>query len=161
MEATLTGQLGGPQRDLTRRLQRAAALAWWRAGHPGWAIWPVDTEAFMRNAQARARRAGARAACLSPVCTGRPDGQSRQGCQGARRGAGCLTVAGLRATRPGLGGVVFVLECEVARPAIPWAALAHAPPWPGPLRPSAGVRVSHARAIGIAWHRHGLVQGLP
>jgi len=53
MEATLTGQLGGPQRDLARRLQRAAALAWWRAGHPGWAIWPVDTEAFMRNAQAR------------------------------------------------------------------------------------------------------------
>ena len=57
MEATLTGQLGTTQRDLARRLQRQAALAWWRAGHPGWAIWPVDTEHFMRNAQARPRAA--------------------------------------------------------------------------------------------------------
>ena len=60
MEATLTGQLGTQQRDLARRLQRQAALAWWRAGHPGWAIWPVDTEHFICNAQARSRAA----ACL-------------------------------------------------------------------------------------------------
>ncbi len=68
MEATLTGQLGEKQRDLARRLQRQAALAWWRPGHPGWAIWPVDTEHFMRNASARPRCFSA-SACSCTLCS--------------------------------------------------------------------------------------------
>ena len=69
MEATLTGQLGTQQRDLARRLQRQAALAWWRPGHPGWAIWPVDTEHFMRSAQARPRAVHPSSGCL-PMAQG-------------------------------------------------------------------------------------------
>ncbi|KAK9825131.1 hypothetical protein WJX81_002021 [Elliptochloris bilobata] len=76
MEATLTGQLGGQQRDLARRLQRQAALAWWRAGHPGWAIWPVDTEHFMRNAQAGTSVVASEAAPTSPTPSRSPSDSS-------------------------------------------------------------------------------------
>lgn len=30
-----------------RQLQPTAVAAWWQAGHPGWAIYPVDSETFM------------------------------------------------------------------------------------------------------------------
>lgn len=30
-----------------RQLQPTAVASWWQAGHPGWAIYPVDSEMFM------------------------------------------------------------------------------------------------------------------
>jgi len=30
-------------------LQKGAVEAWWQPGHPGWAIWPADSEQFMRG----------------------------------------------------------------------------------------------------------------
>ena len=34
-------------REQVRALQPQAAQAWWQHGHPGWAIYPVDSEQFM------------------------------------------------------------------------------------------------------------------
>lgn len=30
-----------------RQLQPGAVASWWQPGHPGWAIYPVDSEQFM------------------------------------------------------------------------------------------------------------------
>ncbi len=30
-----------------RQLQPQAVASWWQPGHPGWAIYPVDSEQFM------------------------------------------------------------------------------------------------------------------
>lgn len=46
-------QLDAGQRETLRRLQREASLSWWQPGHPGWAIWPVDSDGFMKGAQAQ------------------------------------------------------------------------------------------------------------
>ena len=46
-------QLDAGQRETLRRLQREASLSWWQPGHPGWAIWPVDSDSFMKGAQAQ------------------------------------------------------------------------------------------------------------
>lgn len=53
LEATLMAQLDANQRETLRRLQREASLSWWQPGHPGWAIWPVDSDGFMKGAQAQ------------------------------------------------------------------------------------------------------------
>jgi hypothetical protein len=47
MEATLMAQQTPSQRDQVAALQPQAAQAWWAPGHPGWAIYPVDSEQFM------------------------------------------------------------------------------------------------------------------
>lgn len=49
MEATLMAQQTPAQRDQVRMLQPQAAASWWQQGHPGWAIYPVDSEQFMSN----------------------------------------------------------------------------------------------------------------
>lgn len=47
MEATLMAQQTPAQRDQVRALQPKAAAAWWQYGHPGWAIYPVDSDQFL------------------------------------------------------------------------------------------------------------------
>lgn len=47
MEATLMAQQTPAQRDQVRALQPQAAAAWWQYGHPGWAIYPVDSDQFL------------------------------------------------------------------------------------------------------------------
>ncbi|KAK9793199.1 hypothetical protein WJX73_002582 [Symbiochloris irregularis] len=47
MEATLTGQQTPAQREQVRQLQPSSVSSWWHSGHPGWAIYPVDSESFM------------------------------------------------------------------------------------------------------------------
>ena len=47
MEATLMAQQTPAQRDQVRALQPQAAAAWWQHGHPGWAIYPVDSDQFL------------------------------------------------------------------------------------------------------------------
>lgn len=34
-------------RGQVRQLQPGAVASWWQPGHPGWAIYPVDSEQFM------------------------------------------------------------------------------------------------------------------
>ena len=112
MEATLTGQLGTTQRDLARRLQRQAALAWWRAGHPGWAIWPVDTEDFMRNAQARPRAAVC--LCAARRALGRSHGLTGRAGPGTWRVLCCGRLLCLAAPVPQtVGRTVSSTTCTV------------------------------------------------
>lgn len=33
--------------EQVRQLQPGAVASWWQPGHPGWAIYPVDSEQFM------------------------------------------------------------------------------------------------------------------
>ncbi|KAL4859186.1 putative aldo-keto reductase 2 [Chlorella vulgaris] len=47
MEATLMAQQTPAQRDQVRALQPQGVGAWWQQGHPGWAIYPVDSEQFL------------------------------------------------------------------------------------------------------------------
>ena len=47
LEATLMAQLSPAQRDAVRALRPRAAAAWWQPGHPGWAIHPADSDAFV------------------------------------------------------------------------------------------------------------------
>ncbi|KAL3159748.1 PSII 6.1 kDa protein [Trebouxia sp. C0009 RCD-2024] len=47
MEATLMAQQTPAQREQVRQLQPQAVSSWWQPGHPGWAIYPVDSEHFM------------------------------------------------------------------------------------------------------------------
>lgn len=44
--ACLTAPSGRP-RVQVRALQPQALAAWWQQGHPGWAIYPVDSEQFL------------------------------------------------------------------------------------------------------------------
>ncbi|MCJ1422318.1 hypothetical protein MMC29_000198 [Sticta canariensis] len=56
MEAVFTQQQGTYERGLVSQLQAAAADDWWRPGHPGWAIWPADSEHFLRQVLAHSRQ---------------------------------------------------------------------------------------------------------
>ncbi|KAK9846825.1 hypothetical protein WJX84_002893 [Apatococcus fuscideae] len=49
MEATLTSQQTPGQREQVRQLQPQAVNGWWQPGHPGWAIYPVDSDSFMNT----------------------------------------------------------------------------------------------------------------
>ena len=53
LEATLVSQLQAPEREQLRKLQGEASSAWWQQGHPGWAIWPVDSDAFQKAANSQ------------------------------------------------------------------------------------------------------------
>ncbi len=46
LEACLLADLLPVQRELVHRLQPQAAHSWWLPGHPGWAIFPMDSEQF-------------------------------------------------------------------------------------------------------------------
>ncbi len=48
VEATLMAQQTPAQRDLVRQLQPQAAHSWWLNGHPGWAIFPMDSDQFIQ-----------------------------------------------------------------------------------------------------------------
>lgn len=47
MEATLMAQQTPQQREQVRALQPQGVASWWQPGHPGWAIYPVDSDHFM------------------------------------------------------------------------------------------------------------------
>ena len=66
MTATLQ-QHPAYDRQKAAGLQEAAAEAWWRPGHPGWTIWPADSEQFVRGVV----EAGS-AASLSPIQVAAP-----------------------------------------------------------------------------------------
>lgn len=38
-----------PSRWQVRQLQPQAVASWWQPGHPGWAIYPVDSDHFMNT----------------------------------------------------------------------------------------------------------------
>lgn len=50
MDAVLMQEVPTAERDKTKKLLKRAVAAWWLPGHPGWAIWPVDTQQFMQDA---------------------------------------------------------------------------------------------------------------
>jgi len=37
------------RRAQVRQLQPGAVASWWQQGHPGWAIYPIDSEQFMAS----------------------------------------------------------------------------------------------------------------
>jgi hypothetical protein len=49
METLLTHRAGAQEKETIKKLQRKATALWWQPGHPGWAIWPVDTHQFMQD----------------------------------------------------------------------------------------------------------------
>ena len=49
MEAVFTQQQGTYERGVVAQLLQAASEDWWKPGHPGWAIWPADSEHFLRQ----------------------------------------------------------------------------------------------------------------
>ena len=68
--------LGGQQRALARRLQREAALAWWRPGHPGWSLWSPDAGVlFAHTVQARLLKLGCDVSTLTLGAHCLPGGQ--------------------------------------------------------------------------------------
>jgi hypothetical protein len=50
LEVVPLAQLSPQQRDMLRSLQSRAASAWWAGGHPGWTVFPLDTEQFCGDA---------------------------------------------------------------------------------------------------------------
>ena len=48
MEALLA-QHPAYDRQMANWLQQRALECWWRPGHPGWSIWPADSEQFIRG----------------------------------------------------------------------------------------------------------------
>ena len=48
MEALLA-QHPAYDRQVANWLQQRALECWWRPGHPGWSIWPADSEQFIRG----------------------------------------------------------------------------------------------------------------
>lgn len=61
LDATLADQLDPAGGAALAALAADAACAWWRPGHPGWTICPLDSDEFLRGHGAGA---GPRAACL-------------------------------------------------------------------------------------------------
>lgn len=55
LEAILIQRLPASQKETIKRLQKQAAIHWWQPGHPGWAIWPVDTQHFLQDVAAPVR----------------------------------------------------------------------------------------------------------
>eukprot|EP00798_Chlamydomonas_sp_ICE-L_P011523 gene11523-34235_t len=49
VQATLMAQQTPAQRDLVRQLQPQGAHSWWLNGHPGWAIFPMDSDQFLQS----------------------------------------------------------------------------------------------------------------
>ncbi|GAX78271.1 hypothetical protein CEUSTIGMA_g5713.t1 [Chlamydomonas eustigma] len=49
VEATLMANLTPVQRELVRQMQPEAAQGWWMPGHPGWAIFPMESESFLQT----------------------------------------------------------------------------------------------------------------
>lgn len=49
LEATLIQRLPASDKDTIKKLQKQATSCWWQPGHPGWAIWPVDTQTFLQD----------------------------------------------------------------------------------------------------------------
>ena len=48
VEATLMAQQTPAQRQLVGQLQPQAAHAWWTKNHPGWAIFPMDSDTYVQ-----------------------------------------------------------------------------------------------------------------
>lgn len=55
LEAILVTRLPPGEKEKLKRLQRQATISWWQPGHPGWAVWPVDTQAFLQDVAAPVR----------------------------------------------------------------------------------------------------------
>lgn len=49
MEASLLQRIPSEEKEKVKKLMKRASTAWWLPGHPGWAIWPIDTQNFMQN----------------------------------------------------------------------------------------------------------------
>jgi hypothetical protein len=49
MEAVLPVSQTDYDRQMVERLQRQAVKCWYQAGHPGWSIWPADSEQFVQG----------------------------------------------------------------------------------------------------------------
>ena len=52
MDTVLLQRVPQGEKDRIKKLLKQASAAWWLAGHPGWAIWPVDTQHFMHDMSA-------------------------------------------------------------------------------------------------------------
>ena len=49
MEAVFTTQQDAHEQQQVQGLQGQASDDWWLPGHPGWAIWPADSDEFLRQ----------------------------------------------------------------------------------------------------------------
>ena len=49
LEATLVQRLAAGEKESIKKLQKRASICWWQPGHPGWAVWPVDTQHFLQD----------------------------------------------------------------------------------------------------------------
>lgn len=48
VEAVLQAHQTPTQREMVRHMQPKAITAWWIPGHIGWAIFPMDSDAFLQ-----------------------------------------------------------------------------------------------------------------
>ena len=51
MEAVFTPQQDAAEQRQVLQLQGQADEDWWLPGHPGWAIWPADSDQFLHQVQ--------------------------------------------------------------------------------------------------------------
>ena len=51
MEAVFTPQQDAAEQRQVLSLQAQADEDWWLPGHPGWAIWPADSDQFLHQVQ--------------------------------------------------------------------------------------------------------------
>lgn len=63
MDTVLMQRVPPNEMDKIKKLLKKAAAAWWLPGHPGWAIWPIDTQHFMQDMSAPV------SSCASMWCT--------------------------------------------------------------------------------------------
>ena len=49
MEPVLTQKLPGSEREAVKKLQKEAIKCWWQDNHPGWSIWPIDSNQFLHE----------------------------------------------------------------------------------------------------------------
>ena len=49
MEAVFTPQQDAAEQRQVLQLQSQADEDWWLPGHPGWAIWPADSDQFLHQ----------------------------------------------------------------------------------------------------------------
>lgn len=55
MEAVFTTQQDAHEQQQVQQLQGQAQDDWWLPGHPGWAIWPADSDQFLRQVRPHSR----------------------------------------------------------------------------------------------------------
>lgn len=145
MEATLMAQQTPVQREQVRALQPQATAAWWQHGHPGWAIYPVDSDQFMATGTldpASLPSADAIGPLPGPMHSGMPAGPMSGGAFGLNA-AFASAFANLAAPTPGGVPNDMLLRAIGAAPYLAGSAVPQmSPPFvPGVLPAGAGMHM--------------------